>query len=201
MTIGVILLGIAVSMLVMTDFGTDPFSSLCLGFSARTGIPYGVCQMSGNLALMLAVVLFGRSFIGVGTFFNMILIGYIADLWTMLLKWLMPSYAALSLSLAARLLWLIPSLAVFLCGAVLYMTASAGVAPYDAIPMMLSLRLRRIPFRFIRITWDALFSALSFCIGGPIGAVTVLIILTVGPAVTYLGRIVGKRFYGTPSIE
>lgn len=199
MLVGVQLLSIAVSLFVMLDFGTDPNSSLSIGLAARLGISYGVCQMLMNLIMIIFVLLFGRGFIGTGTICNMFLLGYIADGCTWILRRLVPAYD--HLTLPARIGILIPTVVIFLLGAVLYMTASAGVAPYDAIPMLLSARLPGIPFRFIRMAWDALFTVMSLWIGGPVGLMTVLVILTVGPVVSWLGRLIGRRLYGLPGVE
>lgn len=198
MLTGVLLLSVAVSLFIMIDFGTDPNASLNIGLSARLGISYGMCQMLVNLIMMLFVLLFGRGFIGTGTICNMFLLGYIADGCTWLLRRLVPDYDCLTMPV--RIGILVPTVVVFLIGAVLYMTASVGVAPYDAIPMLISARLPRVSFRLIRMVWDALFTVLSLLVGGPVGLMTVLVILTVGPAVTWLGRLIGKRIYGLPGV-
>lgn len=193
MVIGVVFLGLGVSLLKMLNFGTEPFSSSCFGISTLIQVPFGVCQMSIGLIMFLLVLIFCRDAIGPGTIFNMFFVGYIADFFTYVLKSIVLSYD--NLSLTVRIVILIPAMLVFLLGAVLYMTARAGVAPYDALPVFIARKIKKVSFRTVRMCWDGTFALFSFLIGGPIGIVTILSILTVGPCVSFFGKIVEKKFF------
>lgn len=79
MAAGVALMGFSISWLVPCGFGTDGFTALNLAVSAKLGLSFGTWQAALNIALFLLVLAFGRRHIGLGTFANMLLVGYICD--------------------------------------------------------------------------------------------------------------------------
>ena len=79
MLLGNLLLGIAVAILRMSRFGTDPFTCMNLGVSGFLNISFGTYQLLVNIILFIFVLWKGRSCIGAGTIVNMAGIGYIAD--------------------------------------------------------------------------------------------------------------------------
>ena len=64
MIIAVILMGMCVAMLVLSDMGTDPYSAMNYGISARLGMTFGNYQLISNLVLLVLVVIFERKLIG-----------------------------------------------------------------------------------------------------------------------------------------
>ena len=86
MIIAVILMGMCVAMLVLSDMGTDPYSAMNYGISARLGMTFGNYQLISNLVLLVLVVIFERKLIGTGTLGNMILVGYSADFFSWVFK-------------------------------------------------------------------------------------------------------------------
>ena len=135
MLTAVFAMGFSLSLLVLTHFGTDPCSCMNYGISRLTGISFGTCQVLLNLALLLFVLLFYRSSIGLGTLANMVLIGYTADFFTWIWRSLL--HIPEQLSLTARVMILIPGILIFVISAAFYMNSGHGVAPYDAIPFLM----------------------------------------------------------------
>ena len=79
MLLGNLLMGIAVAILRMSRFGTDPFTCMNLGVSGFLNISFGTYQLLVNIIFFIFVLWKGRSCIGAGTIVNMAGIGYIAD--------------------------------------------------------------------------------------------------------------------------
>ena len=73
MIISVMLMGFCVSLLVLTDMGTDPCSAMNYGVSAKVGMSFGNYQLLLNIVLLVFVFIFDRSLIGAGTIGNMVL--------------------------------------------------------------------------------------------------------------------------------
>ena len=136
MIIAVILMGMCVAMLVLSDMGTDPYSAMNYGISARLGMTFGNYQLISNLVLLVLVVIFERKLIGTGTLGNMILVGYSADFFSWVFKDIfhVPSH----LSLGMRVGFLIPGLIIFVVAAAVYMQSGHGTAPYDAVSFLIS---------------------------------------------------------------
>ena len=95
----VIIMGFGVSLLKVTNLGTDPYSAMNYGISAKLGLSLGTYQLFLNLALLLCVLILDRSLIGTGTVGNMLLVGYSADFCTFILNQVIHIPQELSLSL------------------------------------------------------------------------------------------------------
>ena len=106
MIIAVILMGMCVSMLVLSDMGTDPYSAMNYGISAKLGMTFGNYQLISNLVLLVIVVIFERNLIGTGTLGNMILVGYSADFFTWVFKNVF--HVPAHLGMGARITFLVP---------------------------------------------------------------------------------------------
>lgn len=77
--LAVIVMGFALSWLVLVNFGTDPCTSMNLAISGRLGMSLGNWQALLNCLLFIIVILWGREYIGFGTLANMFLVGYSID--------------------------------------------------------------------------------------------------------------------------
>ena len=131
MIIAVILMGMCVSMLVLSDMGTDPYSAM----------NYGNYQLISNLVLLVIVVIFERNLIGTGTLGNMILVGYSADFFTWVFKNVF--HVPAHLGMGARITFLVPGLIIFVIMAAVYMQSGHGTAPYDAVSFLISDKIKK----------------------------------------------------------
>ena len=153
MIIAVILMGMCVSMLVLSDMGTDPYSAMNYGISAKLGMTFGNYQLISNLVLLVIVVIFERNLIGTGTLGNMILVGYSADFFTWVFKNVF--HVPAHLGMGARITFLVPGLIIFVIMAAVYMQSGHGTAPYDAVSFLISDKIKKYTgkdtFRVVRI--------------------------------------------------
>ena len=78
--IGIFMVGIAVGLFKIAAMGADPFTAMNTGISSRIGMQFGTLQLIVNAIVLVFVFLFKRQFIGFGTIFNMVFVGYTADL-------------------------------------------------------------------------------------------------------------------------
>ena len=144
------------------------------------------------VVLLVLVVIFGGRNLGFGTLANMFLIGYFVDFFTWIWNRVLP--ADFFTALPVRIAVLIPSVILFILAAALYMDVDMGTAPYDAIPIIISGHLPKVPFKVIRIAFDFSVTMIGFSFGGKIGAMTVIMILALGPVIQWLGDIMKKHF-------
>ncbi len=196
MLIAVIFMGICVALLQMTSFGPDPCSTMNYGIAGLIGIPFGVYQMSINIIVFIIVFFIDRSLLGLGSFGNMILVGYAADLTTWLVEKIFDVQKLTEIG--PRLAVMVPALIVFIIAAAVYMNCGLGTAPYDATSFLLHKRLfadrgKKIPFRLSRIVYDAIAALIGFLTGGGVGLVTILMVPALGPAVDFVGKLMKKR--------
>lgn len=131
--LAVIVMGFALSWLVLVNFGTDPCTSMNLLFG-QTRLSLGTGG-AAHCLLFIIVILWGREYIGFGTLANMFLVGYSIDFFSWVWSKVLPD--GLFDSMAVRLGVLLPALAVFVVAAGVYMVTELGTAPYDAIPFLI----------------------------------------------------------------
>lgn len=206
MLVSVIFMGFSLSILVLTDFGTDPCSAMNYGVSESLSasgvlkifgvekISFGTYQFFLNLVLIIIVLIFKPALIGWGTLGNMIVVGYTADFFAWF--WHHVCNIPATLPILTRLFLLIPGLILFVISAACYMNSGQGMAPYDAIPFILSERVTentgKNHFRIIRLSQDFLCTMIGVFTGGTYGLMTFLMVLTLGPVVQAVGKLMNR---------
>jgi uncharacterized membrane protein YczE len=188
--LAVIFMGFSLSFLIRVDFGTDPCSSMNLGIANQLGIPFGTWLIIFNAILFLFVVIYDRSQIGWGTLANMLLVGYSTDFFTWLFDGIIP--ADFFTNLGTRIIILIPALIIFILSAAVYMAVELGSAPYDAAVFIIASKLKKIPFRFLRMAWDITACIIGYLLGSTIGIVTIVIAFALGPVITMVKEKINK---------
>lgn len=180
----VIMMGLALSFLNRTNLGTDPCTMFNLGMSRLLGISLGTWQALFNSFLFIFVFIFARNQIGWGTLANMFLVGYSFDFFTWLnIKWIAQDAFD---SMAVRILVMIPALFVFIMAASAYMGASLGTSQYDAISYILADKIKKVPFRVIRIIYDLVVCIAGWALGSTLGVATIIMSLALGPVITWM---------------
>ena len=115
--LGVVICGFSVGMFKFAALGVDPFQSLMSGLDALIPIRFGTLYVIVNVILLIFALVFDRAKIGIATFINLFLLGYIVEFSQNLWTGMFPDA-----SLALRLLILLT--AVWL----LVLTAAIGLA-------------------------------------------------------------------------
>jgi len=76
---------------------------------------------------------------------------------------------------------------VFLLVVAVYLVVDMGVAPYDAMPQIIS-RQTGISFVITRTLWDLAFVAGGFLAGSTVGPMTLLVAFGMGPMVGVVAK-------------
>lgn len=184
MLIGVTIQGFGLSILRAINLGVDPCSCLTEGVTNYLPFSFGTCQVLCHMITFIFVIKFDMSYIGFGTIGNMCCLGYISDFFTWVGAHMLP--AGFFEAVSVRYALLLPGLAGMLFGAAAYMCSGLGSSPYDALPFIISQRVKRLSFKAIRIMWDAIFTLLGFLLGGTVGIVTASVVLFCGPIVSWV---------------
>jgi len=182
MVIGNLCIGIAVSLLRLSHFGTDPFSTMNLGVSGFLDVSFGVYQLIFNLFILIIQFIFVRNAIGLGTIVNMVGIGFISDFFVYGYHELFGS----SPLFVTRSVFLLISVVIVGIGVALYMSADLGISPWDAMPLVIQkISHNKIPFILARMMADFLGVAIGFSFGAIVGIATVIMAFGIGPLVQY----------------
>ena len=193
MVVAIVFMGVALSFLFIADMGTDPLSTLNRGLSMALPLSFGNCQMLCNVVLITLMLLFQRDQIGVGTVINMLLVAYIAEFLEKVWRG-MPSIGT-EPGMGIRIGMMLAGVALFALTAAVYMTAELGTAPYDGVSILLS---ERLPFsyRTVRIAMDLCAVCIGWACGNTPGIMTVLLLLTLGPVVSWFGKHLAVKLFG-----
>lgn len=178
---GVILCAIAVGFFKCSPFGVDPFQCFAQGSWQRFmgSISYGTYYTGLSLFMLVLDLFLDKHYIGIATFINMFLTGYIVDFSQAAINRLVPSP-----SIAARVLMLLIAVVIMCFASSLYMTSDLGVSVYDAIPIIISNKSRK-PFRFCRIGCDLICVIVGTLCGLLPGLGTLITAFFMGPLIEF----------------
>ena len=195
----VILMGVFVSILVEIGWGTDPASFMNLNVASVLGLGLGNTQVIVYGIMFIFTFIFGAQMIGFGTLANMLLIGYVVDLCRWIWSNIGFSQVLSEGNFALRIVIFAFTLIFFSIVAAIYMNAQMGVAPYDAMPAIISGWLPKVPYYVIRIPFDLTAAGIGILVGkfssagvqgSFVGSVAMSLLL--GPVVTLVGKPLGK---------
>ena len=187
---GVLICAVSVGIFKLAALGVDPFQSLMSGLDQLIPISFGTLYVIVNLILLFFSLLTDRHNIGIATFINLFLLGYVTQFTYDLLQKLFPAP-----TLLFRIACLLIGIAIICFGSALYMTADLGVSTYDAVAIVLANKWKIAKFKFCRIGTDlicVIAGIIVFLLGG--GTISSI------PTIVGVGTIVTAFFMG-PLIE
>lgn len=187
---GVMIGAVSVAVFKMAAFGVDPFQSFMSGISKLIPISFGTLYVIVNAVLLTFSLIFDRHYIGIATFINLFLLGYVTEYSYKLLRWMIPEP-----SMPLRVVFLIAGIVIICIGSSLYITADLGVSTYDAVALIMASKWKIGKFKFIRICTDVccvVLGSVMFIAGG--GKLSEI------PTIAGIGTIITAFFMG-PLIE
>ncbi len=177
--VGVIQSGFSVGMFNVSAFGMDPFQVFAHGVWRYVPIGFGTFYMILNLLMLVGVFFVDRSKIGLGTFINIFLLGYMVDFSTWI--WDRPVFTD---SMAIRIFLLLAGILILCLGSSLYFIGDLGVSTYDSIALCISEK-KGWKFFIVRVTCDLIAALAGFALGAVIGVGTLVSAFGMGPAISF----------------
>ncbi len=187
---GVIICAISVGIFKIAALGVDPFQSFMAGLDALIPIDFGTLYMITNAVLLLFSLIFDRHYIGIATFINLFLLGYITEF-----SYKFFQTVIVDPSIAVRVICLVVGVVIICFGSAFYMTADLGVSTYDAVALIIVNTWKKGTFQYVRIITDlvcVILGVVLFLMAG--GAVSKI------PTIAGIGTIITAFFMG-PVIE
>jgi uncharacterized membrane protein YczE len=174
--LGLALFGFGIALMVLADLGLSPWEVLHQGISRTTGVPIGtVGIITGILVLLLWIPL--RERVGIGTLFNVLLIGIVIDL----TLWLAPIEPTATWH---HWVLLIAGMIFIAVASGMYIGVGLGPGPRDGL--MTGIGKRGVPIGLARGAIELTVLGLGFLLGGRVGIGTVLFAFGIGPLVGWL---------------
>jgi len=171
-------------------FGVDPVSCFNIGIAKQLGITFGTWQLIFCFILLIGVFIFDRSKIGFGTVYIMIAAGYTSDFFLWIFQNI--DFPA-NFSFEIRITTFTLGLVFYYLGAAIYIETNMGLAPYDAVGIIISEKIKRPNwFRWIRIGTDALCVIGGIITQSDAGIGTLVCVLLGGPLIALFRKIIMK---------
>lgn len=187
---GVIICAVSVGLFKTAALGVDPFQSLMAGLDNMIPIKFGTLYVIVNVILLSFMLIFDRHYLGIATFINLFLLGYIT-------QWSHEFFNSVIVdpSLPVKAACLLVAIVVICIGSALYMTADLGVSTYDAVALIIVNTWKKGKFKFVRIITDCI-CVIAGCVlfvaaGGAVKDI---------PTIAGVGTIITAFFMG-PLIE
>lgn len=191
---GVMVCAVSVGFFKLAAFGVDPFQTLMSGLDKLIPISFGTLYVMVNVALLLFALIFDRHYIGLATFVNLFLLGYVVQFTYDTLLGIFPDAP-----MAVRVCSFVFGFVALCFSSSLYMTADLGVSTYDAIAIILANTWKLGQFRFIRIATDVCCVIIGcglYLLGGGkaaelpaiAGVGTILTAFFMGPLIDFFNR-------------
>lgn len=197
---GVMIGAVSVGFFKLAALGVDPFQTFMCGINQMIPISFGTLYVIVNAVLLLFALIFDRHYIGIATFINLFLLGYVVEFTHQALLTVFPDA-----SLAIRITSLVFGFVALCFGSSIYMTADLGVSTYDAVALIMANNWKLGKFKYIRIATDVVCVILGitlFLLGhGKISAIlafvsvgTLLAASSMGPLIDFFNRKVSIPF-------
>ncbi len=187
---GVIICAISVGVFKIAALGVDPFQSFMAGLDNLVPLDFGLLYIIVNALLLIFALVFYRHYIGIATFINLFLLGYITQFSYQFLQTVI-----VEPSIFVRAACLVVGVVVICFGSAFYMTADLGVSTYDAVALIIVNTWKKGKFQYVRIITDivcVILGAALFVLGG--GKISAI------PTIAGIGTIITAFFMG-PLIE
>lgn len=202
MVIGVVLCSGAVGFFKASVFGVDPFQCFAQGIGLHvTFLNYGTFYTLLNLLFLILDFFIARRLIGIATFVNMFLTGYIVSASEMAIKYFCPEP-----TLIQRIVFLVIGVVVMCFASALYFTADLGVSTYDAIALTIADRKPHIGkfnihFKWIRVACDLVCVAVGYFTGAVVGVGTVITAFFMGPLISFFKKYVSEPILAKGTVK
>lgn len=202
---GVLTGAVSVAIFKIAAFGVDPFQTFMAGLDALVPINFGTLYMIANAVLFLFALIFDRHYIGLATFINLFLLGYVVQFSYDTLR-MVPLFA--DPVLWVRIICIIVGIVAICFGSAFYITADLGVSTYDAVALIMANTWKWGQFKYIRVVTDSVCviigCALYLLAGGQwsmiptiAGIGTIITAFFMGPLIDFFNRKCARPFlYG-----
>lgn len=189
MLLGCVVISLGIAFFKQSGLGNDSITALNLRTSELLGISLGTMNLMANTLFFIVEILWGRKYIGLGTFFNWVTIGYIVTFFYQHIEQIF----GVASSFPVQLAFVILGVVITSIGVSMYQTANLGIAPYDYLAIGLA---DHTPFPYFgcRVFTDALTALITFLLGGLIGLGTLICAFGLGPFISFFDTHFSKKW-------
>lgn len=183
--VGILLIGIGVAWNAGAGLGNDPVAIFYDGIRNALNLEAQQLGMASNIVnFSLTVVLFiiGRRYVNWGTIIYILPYGLSVSIGTELYTLIFAQP-----SMVGRVLASILGCAIIYTGIAIYIAVDIGMDPMTGIAMVIKDKMH---WDFKRAKWlfDGTMTLLGFLLGGKLGVITVITVLSAGPSIQGIAK-------------
>ncbi len=179
--LGLIIAHLGVTLFLLSELGTDTFTVFIQGLSRVFGLTVGTVHVIVLCILMFLMLISTKGYVKPGTVVCAFCGGPIIDFFTWLLGEAVNGASFMPVRIGSMLLGCV----ILSLGMSVVINSNAGTGPNDLVAIILSDKIEKMEFRWVRVACDLFFVVLGFFLGGTVGVGTVCAVFLTGPLVQF----------------
>ena len=179
--IGLTVAHLGVTLFLLSELGTDTFTVFIQGLSRIFGVSVGTVHVIVHCILMVIMLVTTKGYVKPGTVVCAFCGGPTIDLFT----WMLDGWINVDAGMPVRVISMLAGCVILPAGMSIVINSNAGTGPNDLVAVILSDRIEKVQFRWVRVGCDLFFVVLGFLLGGTVGAGTLVAVFLTGPLVQF----------------
>ncbi|MCC8065839.1 MAG: YitT family protein [Clostridiales bacterium] len=175
--LGLTVAHLGISLFLLTNLGSDPFTVMVQGIALTAGVSVGTIHVILSTLLMVVMLLATKGYVKPGTVICAFCGGPIINFFS----WLLAPFLSGESPMILRLSGIVLGCIILALGMSIVINSEAGTGPNDLVAMILTDKLERFQFRWVRMACDLCFLAVGLLLGGVVGVGTLVAAFLVGP--------------------
>lgn len=192
--VGLTIAHLGVSLFLISELGSDPFTVLIQGIATTVGLSIGTCHVIALILLMGVMLVTTKGYVKPGTVVCAFCGGWIIDLFL----WLFGDFVTAESPMMLRLAVLVAGCVILSLGMSIVIKSNSGTGPNDLIAIILTDKGKKFPFSRVRMACDVAFTLAGFLMGGVFGVGTIVAAALIGPIVQFFlprsEKMIGRLF-------
>ncbi|WP_238483755.1 YczE/YyaS/YitT family protein [Anaerosporobacter faecicola] len=180
--IGIFFVGLGVAFNAATLFGNDAIAILYDGLRnvlKMSPDQLGLVSNGVNVAMIIVLFFLGKRFINIGTLIYILPFGFFVSIGTKIFHLFLQQE-----SFIQRIIGAVIGCSATYFGVALFIWVNLGLDPFTGVVMAVSEKLKWT-FRKTKICFDIIMVATGFLMGGKLGVITLVTVLTAGPIIQF----------------
>lgn len=179
--VGLLIMGLGISLLVISNFGSGPWDAVNIGLSNILGLSIGSCM---NLVAIIQLIIGGILNKKIPNFYTLItsiFLGMFIDFWMLFMQ------AIVIHSILNQFLVFMLALAVVSLGISIYLVSNLPNTPLDYFMLAIKSKLN-LSLMVCKITSESIGFLLAILLGGNVGVGSIIVIVALGPMMQLLQK-------------
>lgn len=179
--VGLTIAHLGVTLFLLSELGTDTFTVFIQGLARTVRLTVGTVHVIILCILMVIMVLTTKGYVKPGTVVCAFCGGPIIDFFS----WMFQGYINADAAMIVRGISMVAGCVILSAGMSIVINSNAGTGPNDLVAIILSDKIAKVQFRWVRVGCDLFFVILGFILGGTVGVGTIVAVCLTGPLVQF----------------